>query len=158
MLLALNGSKIELPCVLMLCTGARPNELETARIDGNFIVMKNSKRKTREIEYKKIPIIDLLRSYLPESGIFPAFPSPNYLTLHFPKFVPNHKLYDLRTTFNTKCEEAGVANTARMKFMGHSLGALRDAYTDLSNEYLLREGAKLNDPMIFCPKPAPKSE
>ena len=100
----------------------------------------------------------MLRSYLPESGIFPAFPSPNYLTLHFPKFVPNHKLYDLRTTFNTKCEEAGVANTARMKFMGHSLGALRDAYTDLSNEYLLREGAKLNDPMIFCPKPAPKSE
>lgn len=158
MLRDLSGRKIELPCLLMLCTGARPNELETARIDGKFIVMKNSKRKTREIEYKKIPIIDLLRPYLPESGIFPQFPSPNYLTLNFPKFVPNHKLYDLRTTFNTKCEEAGIANTARMKFMGHSLGALRDAYTDLSDEYLLREGAKLNGEMKFCPTLAPRNE
>lgn len=144
--------------MLMLCTGARPNELETARIDGKFIVMKNSKRKTREIEYKKIPIIELLRPYLPESGILPQFPSPNYLTLNFPKIVPNHKLYDLRTTFNTKCEEAGVANTARMKFMGHSLGALRDAYTDLSDEYLLREGAKLNGEMKYCPTLAPRNE
>ena len=67
MLRDLSGSKIELPCLLMLCTGARPNELETARIEGKFIVMKNSKRKTREIEYKKIPIIELLRPYLPES-------------------------------------------------------------------------------------------
>ena len=158
MLRDLSGSKIELPCLLMLCTGARPNELETARIEGKFIVMKNSKRKTREIEYKKIPIIELLRPYLPESGIFPQFPSPKYLALNFPKIVPNHKLYDLRTTFNTKCEEAGVANTARMKFMGHSLGTLRDAYTDLSDEYLLREGAKLNIEMNFCPAPAPKNE
>ena len=158
MLRDLSGSKIELPCLLMLCTGARPNELETARIEGEFIVMKNSKRKTREIEYKKIPIIELLRPYLPESGILPQFPSPNYLTLNFPKIVPNHKLYDLRTTFNTKCEEAGVANTARMKFMGHSLGALRDAYTDLSDEYLLREGAKLNGEMKYCPTLAPRNE
>ncbi len=30
----LSGSTIEFSCMLMLCTGARPNELETARIDG----------------------------------------------------------------------------------------------------------------------------
>ncbi|MGN1052221.1 MAG: tyrosine-type recombinase/integrase, partial [Candidatus Scatosoma sp.] len=158
MIKSLRGSKIELSCMLMLYTGARPNELETARIDGKFIVMKNSKRKTHEIEYKKIPILNALRPYLPQSGIIPALPSPNYLTLHFPKIVPNHKLYDLRTTFNTKCEEAGVANTARMKFMGHSLGTLRDTYTDLSDEYLLREADKLNGSGIFCPVSAPKSE
>lgn len=158
MIKSLRGSKIELPCMLMLYTGARPNELETARIDGQFIVMKNSKRKTHEIEYKKIPILNALRPYLPADGIFSKFPSPNYLTLNFPKFVPNHKLYDLRTTFNTKCEEAGVANTARMKFMGHSLGTLRDTYTDLSDEYLLQESNKLNESGIFCPISAPKTE
>ena len=144
--------------MLMLCTGARPNELETARIDGKFIVMKNSKRKTREIEYKKIPIIDLLRPYLPAGGDIPKIPLRNNLERNFAKTVPNHKLYDLRTTFNTKCEEAGVANTARMKFMGHSLGTLRDTYTDLSDEYLLREGAKLNGEMKFCPTLAPKNK
>ena len=58
------------------------------------------------------------------------------------KALPNHKLYDLRTTFYTRCDEYGVAVPARDEFVGHSLGALGNAYTDLSDEYLLKEGAK----------------
>jgi integrase len=59
--------------------------------------------------------------------------------------LPNHKLYDLRTTFYTRCDEYGVAAPARDEFVGHSSGVLTNTYRDLSDEYLLKEGAKLNE-------------
>ena len=54
-------------------------------------------------------------------------------------------MYDLLTTFYTRCDEYGVAGPARDEFVGHSAGALTNAYRDLSDEYLLKEGKKLND-------------
>ena len=53
-------------------------------------------------------------------------------------------LYDLRTTFYTRCRECGVADAARDEMVGHSSGVLADAYTDLSDAFLRREAAKIS--------------
>lgn len=124
-----------------LYTGMRPNEYETARLDGEFITAINSKRKHGKIEYKKIPITPMLKPYL-EGVDKIEFSSLRIMRDRFNKLFPNHKLYDLRTTFYTRCQECGIADVARDEFVGHSLGALGNAYTDLSDEFLLREGNK----------------
>ena len=136
------GTKYEMIFALGLYTGLRPNEYETARVEGEFIVAKNSKRKGGKIEYKKIPISSMLKPYL--DGVKNLeMPTLEYVRYEFNKILPNHILYDLRTTFYTRCEECGVAPPARDHFVGHSSSVLNATYTDLSDEYLLREGQKL---------------
>ena len=128
---------------LCLFCGLRPNELHDVRIEGDFVIARNSKRKHKRIEYKRIPIIDRLRPFLPPDGIVHV-PTLDILRRRIRAALPGHKLYDLRTTFYSRCKEYGVADPARDHFMGHSLGALGNTYTDLSDDFLLKEGRKLN--------------
>ena len=125
-----------------LYTGMRPNEYRTARIEGGFIIARNSKRQNKRLEFKRIPISPMLRPYL-EGVTEVYFPCARYMREKVKEILPDHKLYDLRTTFYTRCKECGVADAAREEFVGHSLGKLGNAYTDLSDEYLLKEGEKL---------------
>ena len=83
----------------------------------------------------------MLAPYLQDIQAF-EFPSEQVMRDKFNAILPHHILYDLRTTFYTRCKECGAADAARDEFVGHSLGALGNACTDLSDEYLLREGAK----------------
>lgn len=139
----------ELAFALDLYTGLRPNEIKTARIEGEFIKAENSKRKRigrttkRVVEYKRIYICDRLRPYL-ANGL-PTLPSAQLLRRRIKKALPNHILKDLRKTFNSRCKELGVSDHARKAFMGHSLGAVDNTYTELSDAYLLSEGKKLNN-------------
>ncbi len=142
LLQGVKGTKYEYIFALALYTGLRPNELETAKIEGDFIVAKNSKRKGGKVEYKKIPICTMLKPYLEGVKIL-EIPTLEYVRYSFNAILPNHILYDLRTTFYTRCEECGVAEPARDEFVGHSRGKLNNAYSDLSDEYLLKEGKKL---------------
>ncbi len=135
-----NDTILKNALALGLYTGMRPNEYKTAKIEGPFIVAVNSKRKNGKVEYKKIPISTMLAPYL-KDGI--TVPTEKRLRAAIRSVLPNHKLYDLRTTFYTRCKECGIAEPAIKEFVGHSLGALGNAYTDLSEEYLLKEGAKL---------------
>ncbi|MBQ8284158.1 MAG: hypothetical protein IJX75_03600 [Clostridia bacterium] len=139
----MKGDNYRTAAALVLYCGLRPNELQYARIAGDFIETVNSKRKHKKTEYKKIPIIERLRPFLPEDGIFEKV-NLELLREKVRLALPNHKLYDLRTTFYSRCKELGVTEHALKEFAGHSLGALGNAYTDLSDEYLLSEGKKLN--------------
>lgn len=125
---------------IAIYTGLRPNEYETLRRDGDMLIAKNSKRKNRKIEYKRIPVCPMLRPYISES---PSMPCPKTLWNAFKKLFPDHTLYDLRTTFNTRCVECHVDDNARKLMMGHSLGRLANAYTDVSDEFLRQEAEKL---------------
>lgn len=142
LMLAVKGTPYEVMFALALYTGMRPNEYATAWRDNDFIHCVNSKRKTKKVEYKKIPISPMLRPYLEGVTEF-HFTTLKRMREKMKEILPNHKLYDLRTTFYTRCQECGVAEVARKEFVGHSLGALGNTYTDLSDEFLLKEGENL---------------
>lgn len=141
------GSPYEILYALALYCGLRPNEIKSATVQGEFIVAINSKRKNKKVEYKKIPICNRLDEILKKVNNDLRHidaRAEKTLSMRFPSFCPGHKLYDLRTTFYSRCKELGVAEPAMMEFVGHSLGRLGNAYTDLSDKYLLKEGKKLN--------------
>lgn len=128
--------------VALYC-GLRPNEYTTAKIDGNFIVANNSKRKGGKVESKRIPITPMLAPYLAGANNI-VFPPCLVITKLVKDILPNHKLYDLRTTFFNRCTECGVAPSARDEFLGHKTDKITTAYTDLSDDFLLKEGQKIN--------------
>ena len=143
----LKGSKFETCLAIALYTGIRPNEYTSVEIDEKkqFIVAKNSKLKNKrngEIVYKKIPISPMLRPFI-EANPNPTMYTAKYLRKFFKEMMSNHILYDLRTTFYTRCKECHVEEYALKAFMGHSLKSVDRAYTDLSDEYLIAEGNKL---------------
>ena len=137
------GTPYQLMFAVGLYTGMRPNEYKTAKIEGEFIVANNSKRKNGKVELKRIPINPMLKPYL-ENVTDLSFVRLEAMRMKLKEILPNHKLYDLRTTFYTRCTECGVAEVAIKKFVGHTLGGLADTYTDLSDAFLLKESAKLN--------------
>ena len=109
-----------------------------------MIYANNSKRHNGKVETKRIPIIPMLRPYINADTVMPNV-SINSARRIIKKILGDErKLYDLRTTFYTRCQMYGVAPAARDEFVGHSSGELSDTYTDLPDDYLIKEGLKLD--------------
>ena len=136
------GTPYQQMFAVALYTGLRPNEYKTAYIKDGFIVANNSKRKNGKTELKKIPVTPMLAPYV-KGGDELTFYRLEQIRHKFNSILPGHKLYDLRTTFYTRCTECGVAEVAIKKYVGHTLGGLADTYADLSDEFLIKEGQKL---------------
>ena len=143
LLTATANTEYQLMFAIALYTGMRPNEYKTAKRDGDFIVCINSKRKNGKVEYKKIPITPMLKPYIQDTQNI-SFYTENTIRKQFKTILPEHIPYDLRTTFYSRCIECGVSDTAQKLFVGHSLGQLANVYTDVSDEYLIKEANKLN--------------
>ena len=135
------GTPYQQMFAIALYTGLRPNEYKTAYIEDSFIVANNSKRKNGKAELKKIPITPMLARYVKEGDKL-SFTRLEQIRHKFNGILPGHKLYDLRTTFYTRCTECGIAEAAIKKYVGHALGGLADTYTDLSDEFLKAEAKK----------------
>lgn len=135
----IKGDKFEKIFLLALYTGLRPNEYQKIEVSGPFIIAVNSKRKNGKIEYKKIPVMRGLAPYV--NGIIDIAPYEQ-VRKRFKALMPDFTLKDLRKTFNSRCIECGINDVVRKLWMGHSLGALGQAYTELSEDFFLSEGKK----------------
>ncbi len=135
-----SGSEYLTLFLIALFTGLRPNEYEKFEIDGEFIKAVNSKRKNGKTEYKRIPIMQELKPFL--TDVFTKIPKYERLRVEFKRIMPDFSLKDLRKTFNSRCIECGINETARKIWMGHSLGELGKAYTELSDDFFLKEAQK----------------
>lgn len=124
---------------IALYCGLRPCEYDTACLDGDVVVAQNAKRKGGKVEYKRIPVSPMLAAYL---GKPTKAASNRVMWIAFKKILPGHKLYDLRTTFASRCVEQKLDPTAIKLLMGHSLGKLGNAYVDVSDDFLRGEMSK----------------
>ncbi len=129
---------------IMLFTGIRPNEYETVQIIGDMIHANNSKRHGGKREIKRIPITPMLKRYLSSDSEVPKMPIYTIRRVFNSILGNKHVLYDMRTTFYTRCKMCEVAAAARDEFVGHSSGVLGNTYTDLPDDYLIKEGQKLD--------------
>lgn len=137
------GKPEQILFAVSLYCGLRPGELATAIIDGHFIEAVNLKRKNGKNAKKRIPINPMLAPYLVGVSELPKM-IPQTLDRRLKAVLPNHKLYDMRTTFQTRCSECGIPDNVIGVFMGNSIGKLKDAYTDFSDEYLFKQGEKFD--------------
>ena len=86
----------------------------------------------------------MLKRYLSSDSEIPKMPIYTIRRAFNSIIGDKHVLYDMRTTFYTRCKMCEVAAAARDEFVGHSSGILGNTYTDLPDDYLIKEGQKLD--------------
>lgn len=140
----IKGNKYELNFLVLLYTGCRPCELSSlAFVREGFITFRNMKQKNGKIAYKDIPITPMLRPYVDKIRLSPL-PKTTELAKIFSSLCSKHKMYDLRHTFASRCQECGVPQEIVAHWLGHKSSALiGQVYTHYSPEFMLKMGEKV---------------
>lgn len=141
---------------LIIFTGLRPIEIQSAVFEDGFITVKNAKQKAdKEPTYRRIPIHSALLPYIQEIKKYLSI-NQNNLAKYFKKHFPiEFRLYDLRHTFTSRIQECG-ANKSWVDYVTNHTTAQNTTdriYTHWSDEFQLQEIEKLN----FSPKSVPKN-
>ncbi len=125
---------------LLYFFGLRPCEVdEETRREGDFLIVRNRKRKNGKIEYKKIPIPKQAQGLI-DWGAPLTFQCEEYdRPKHFKKLFNSSgkTAYNLRHTFSTLCQEASVPQEVVEVWLGDSPQRLiGKVYTHYSDEYM----------------------
>lgn len=126
----------------MLFFGLRPCELADIRMEGDFLITRNRKRKHGKVEYKKIPFSERAKKYLDRNAKFGCM-SPHSLNENFRKIFPDYTQYCLRHTFATRCQMF-----VRQEIVNIWLGDAPDKligkhYTHFPDDFMLAEMEKV---------------
>ncbi len=140
------GNKYRLSFLLLLYTGVRPCELDSVSFDKpGFVTFRNRKQKNGKVAFKDIPITPKLLPHVEELKKALPLPKTTELPKIFSALVPGFRMYDLRHTFATRCQECGVPLNVVGKWMGHASDKITDAvYTHFSQEFMLEQAKKVD--------------
>lgn len=154
---AIAGSVYEKFYLYLLYTGCRRQEglnLRLSDIEDGKIHIRGTKTEKSD---RFIPLFDNVRELLKDCSENPVFPfSAATVTRHFSKFCPGHKLRDLRKTFSTNCQNAGVSPKTVQKWLGHTtISMTLNTYTDVLPDIEKKEAEKLNVSASSLPQTYP---
>ncbi len=134
--------KIRQGAYLLYFFGLRPCEIDAeTRREGDFLITRNRKRKNGRVEYKKIPIPSQAQGLIdwnsPLTFQCEEYDRPKYFKKLFKgKFTA----YNLRHTFCTLCQEAGVSQEIVEVWMGDSAQRLiGQVYTHYSDSFMKKQ-------------------
>lgn len=135
-----------------ILSGTRRSEalrLNSADINWQDKTLKIHGTKTDSSE-REIPLFhklgQLIRTLTPDKdGFYFNFVHEDTVTQTFKKFVPTHKLHDLRHTFATRCLEAGVDMKTVQVWLGHSdFDTTANTYSHVQKEHENKQAFRLN--------------
>lgn len=139
--------------LVLLYFGMRQSELATLKvIDENWIECITSKERLGQNEVpRRIPITPMVKTVLPyiDFDKAKATVSRTIASTLGRLFDHTHHPHELRYTYITRCKECGVNPEVVMLWDGHEQdkdvksSRVDRGYTDYSEEYLLKEAAKV---------------
>ena len=131
--------------LFMLYFGLRPCELSDARIEGDFLIVRNAKRKNGKIEYKKIPVPLQAREKLNLEQPIVNPHRTDVLNRIFKRIMGSEQItqYYLRHTFATVCQQYVRPDIVDIWMGDSSERLVGRVYTHFSDEFMKEQMAKV---------------
>ena len=131
--------------LILLFFGLRPCELEDARFESNFLIVRNAKRKGGKIEYKKIPACKQARQMLDLSEPVKCLHRTDVLNRIFKRIMEDEEVtqYYLRHTFATVCQQYVRPDIVDIWMGDSSERLVGRVYTHFSDKFMFEQMQKV---------------